>query len=65
MRLSTGFVNIANVLSEPYIFNYSLSFNSNLVAPSSETQAEFLLSFGFLIVMIVDTGTINGLKLNE
>ena len=65
MRLSTGFVNIANVLSEPYIFNYSLSLSSNLVAPSSETQAEFLLSFGFLIVMIVDTGTINGLKLNE
>ena len=33
--------------------------------PSRETQAEFLLSHGFLIFTIVDIGIISGLKLRE
>ena len=62
---SVGFINRLNVLSDPQISNSSPSFNSNLVEPSRETQAEFLLSHGFLIFTIVDIGIISGLKLRE
>jgi hypothetical protein len=51
--------------SEPHIVNSSPYFSSNLVPPSRDTQAEFRLSIGFLIVIAVDIGTIKGLKLKE
>jgi hypothetical protein len=50
---------------EPHIVSSSPCFNSNLVPPSRDTHAEFRLSIGFLIVIVVDIGTIKGLKLSE
>ena len=51
--------------SDPQTLISSPYFNSNLVPPSRPTQAEFLLSIGFLIVMLTEIGTIKGLKLKE
>ena len=65
MRLSVGFITIPMLELDPDIVISSPCFNSNLVPPSRETQAEFLLSIGFLIVNLVETGSIRGLKLNE
>ena len=53
------------LLELPLISSSSPSESSNLVDPSSATQAELLLSAGFFKVTLVDTGTIRGLKLRE
>jgi hypothetical protein len=50
---------------EPQTLISSPCLSSNLVPPSSATQAEFLLSIGFFIVIFIEIGTIKGLKLNE
>ncbi len=54
-----------SIFSEAWISISSFSLSSNLVAPSKDTHAEFLLSTVFLSVIRVETGSIRGLKLNE
>jgi len=65
VRLSVGFITIPMLELEPDIVISSPCFNSNLVPPSRETQAEFMLSIGFLIINLVEIGNIRGLKLKE
>lgn len=65
VRLSLGFTTMLIQLWLPLTSKFSASPSSNLVAPSRLTQAEFLLSSGFLSVMVVLMGMMSGRKLRE